>query len=154
MKIRLYEARMTKDDKVKLVTEKAVNYESGTLNEPGKVTDMLRELLKIEDMAEEYCYMIALNNAYKVIGVFFISKGTVNASLVTPRELYIRALLVGAVQIILCHNHPCGSAVPSEEDINVTNRIRKAGNLVGIKLTDHIIIGGGSYYSFREAEML
>lgn len=149
MKINFYEARMPKNDRVRLVTEKAVNYESGTLNNPDKVTNMLHELLKIDDMAEEYCFMTALNNIYKVLGVFFISKDTVNALLITPRELYIRALLVGAVQIILCHNHPLGSSAPSEEDISVTNQIKKAGDLIGMKLTDHIIIGSDSYYSFK-----
>lgn len=84
----------------------------------------------------------------------FISKGTVNATLITPRELYIRALLTGAVQVILCHNHPSGNVMPSDEDIEVTNRVKKAGDLVEVKLADHIIIAGDSYYSFKEDDRL
>ena len=108
----------------------------------------------MEQMAEEHCYMIAMNSFCKVLGVFFISKGTVNVSLITPREIYIRALLSGAVQIILCHNHPSGNAMPSEQDIAITKKIKEAGEMININLADHIIIGSDSYLSFKEAKIL
>lgn len=101
MRINFYEAMLSEDDRTKLVKEKGLNYEAEKLNNPEDIVLMMRRLLHMEQMAEEYCYMIAMNSSCKVLGIFFISKGTVNVSLITPREIYIRALLSGAVQIIL-----------------------------------------------------
>lgn len=154
MRINFYEAMLSDDNRIMLVKEKAVNYAAGKLNDPEDIVLMMRRLLHMEQMAEEYCYMIAMNSACKVLGVFLISKGTVNISLVTPRELYIRALLAGAVQIVLCHNHPSGNAIPSEQDIAITRKIKEAGELININLADHIIIGSDSYLSFKEAKIL
>lgn len=154
MRINFYEAVLSEDDRTLLVKERAVNYEAGKLNNPEDIVLMMRRLLHMEKMAEEYCYMIAMNSSCKVLGIFLISKGTANVSLVTPREVYIRALLSGAVQIVLCHNHPSGNAVPSEQDIAITRKIKEAGELININLADHIIIGSDSYLSFKEAEIL
>lgn len=154
MRINFYEARLSEDDRIILVKDKAVNYKAEKLNAPDKIAKMMRELLHMGKMAEEYCYMIALSSACRILGIFFISKGTVNATLITPRELYIWALLAGAVHVILCHNHPSGNVMPSDEDIEVTNRVKKAGDLVEVKLVDHIIIAGDSYYSFKEDDRL
>lgn len=154
MRINFYEARLSEDNRTMLVKEKGVNYDSGKLNSPEDIALMMRKLLHVEQMAEEHCYMIAMNSSCKVLGVFFISKGTVNVSLVTPRELYIRALLAGAVQIVLCHNHPSGNAIPSEQDIAITQKIKEAGEMININLADHIIIGSNSYLSFKEAKIL
>lgn len=154
MRINFYEARLSEDNRTMLVKEKGVNYDSGKLNSPEDIALMMRKLLHVEQMAEEHCYMIAMNSSCKVLGVFFISKGTVNVSLVTPRELYIRALLAGAVQIVLCHNHPSGNAIPSEQDIAITQKIKEAGEMININLADHIIIGNDSYLSFKEAKIL
>lgn len=154
MRINFYEARLSEDERIMLVKEKRVNYEAGKLNNPEDIVLMVRRLLHVEQMAEEHCYMIAMNSSCKVLGVFFISKGTVNVSLVTPRELYIRALLAGAVQIVLCHNHPSGNAIPSEQDIAITQKIKEAGEMININLADHIIIGSNSYLSFKEAKIL
>lgn len=76
--------------------------------------------------------------------------GTVNATLVSPRELFLEALKKNAVSIILLHNHPSGDPTPSQEDILLTQRVRKAGNLIGIELLDHIIIGDNRYISLRK----
>lgn len=154
MRINFYEARLSEDNRTMLVKEKGVNYDAGKLNSPEDIVLMMRKLLHVEQMAEEHCYMIAMNSSCKVLGVFFISKGTVNVSLVTPRELYIRALLAGAVQIVLCHNHPSGNAIPSEQDIVITQKIKEAGEMININLADHIIIGSNSYLSFKEAKIL
>lgn len=80
-----------------------------------------------------------------------ISRGTLTASLVHPREVFGPAIRMGAAAIILAHNHPSGDTTPSEEDQTVTKRIHEAGMLLGVPLLDHVIIGaGGSYASFRE----
>ena len=94
--------------------------------------------------------MLALNTKSVLIDDFLISEGTVNASIASPREIFLEALRVKAVSIILIHNHPSGDDKPSREDILVTNKIREAGEIIGINLIDHIIIGDNSYFSFKE----
>lgn len=154
MRINFYEARLSEDDRTMLVKEKGMDYEAGRLNSPAEIALMMRRLLHMEQMAEEHCYMIAMNNCCKVLGIFLISKGTANASIISPREVYMRALLSGAVQIVLCHNHPSGNVEPSELDKVTTKRIKEAGEMVNIALIDHIIIGGDSYLSFKEQGLL
>ncbi len=110
-----------------------------------------------EDMRhlqQEHMKLLLLNTKNHLIGETNISKGTVNASIITPRELFIDALSKGAVSIILLHNHPSGDPTPSKEDILITKRISEAGRIIGIELLDHIIIGNNSYLSFCEKELL
>ncbi len=107
----------------------------------------------MEDMRhaqQEHMKLLLLNTKSKLIGEINLSKGTVNATLLSPRELFIEALAHGAVAIILIHNHPSGDPTPSKEDILITKRIHEAGQLLGIDLLDHIIIGNQIYTSFRE----
>ena len=98
--------------------------------------------------------LLMLNTKARLIGETDISKGTVNASLVSPRELFIEALQKNAVSIILLHNHPSGDPTPSKEDILITKRIKEAGNLIGIELLDHIIIGNNCYTSLAEQNLV
>lgn len=95
-----------------------------------------------------------LNSKSKLIGETDISKGTVNASLITPRELFIEALQKNAVSIVILHNHPSGDPTPSRNDMLTTKRIMDAGKLIGIELLDHVIIGNNCYVSFRESGIL
>ena len=154
MRINFYDARITDNDRTVLVKEKGINYETLNMNNPQKIFMMLRTLLHMDELAEEHCYMIALNSSCRILGVFFLSKGTVSASLVSPREVFMRAMLIGAVQIILCHNHPSGNAVPSESDLQLTEHIKEAGKLLNIPLADHIIISKDRYLSFKEENLL
>lgn len=152
MRINFYDTRLSDDGRTILVKEKAVNYDIEKADNPKDIVLMMQTLLHMDKLAEEHSYMLGLNNACKIIGIFFISKGTVNGSLMSARELYIRALIIGASMIIVCHNHPSGNAYASDSDIATTNKIREAGELLGIRLIDHIIIGDG-YYSFNENGM-
>ena len=107
----------------------------------------------MEDMRhlkQEELKLLMLNTKSKLLGETRISKGTVNMSVISPRELFIEALQKDAVMIILLHNHPSGDPEPSREDILVTKKIAKAGELIGITLIDHIIIGDRSYVSLAE----
>lgn len=111
----------------------------------------------MEDMrhrTQEHMKLLMLNTKAKLLGETTISKGTVNASLLTPRELFIEALQKNAVSIILLHNHPSGDPTPSREDLLITKRIKEAGSLIGIELLDHIIIGNNCYISFAEQELI
>ena len=103
---------------------------------------------------QEHMKLLMLNTKARLIGETDISKGTVNASLVSPRELFIEALQKNAVSIILLHNHPSGDPTPSKEDILITKRIKEAGNLIGIELLDHIIIGNNCYTSLAEKNLV
>lgn len=119
---------------------------------PSSIAKYYMEDLRHE--RQEILKLLMLNSKSALIGESNISKGTVNASLITPRELFIEALQKNAVSIILLHNHPSGDPSPSQEDILVTERIRQAGELIGIRLLDHIIIGNNCYISFSEQELL
>lgn len=159
MRINFYGTRISEDGRTILVKEKSVNY--GMLSDSmGKVKNakdtvrMMNELLYMDRLAEEYCYMTAFNISCRVIGIFFISKGTVSASMISSREIYMNALLVGAVMIIICHNHPSGSVQASLTDIETTVRLKKSGELMGVQLADHIIIGSNGYFSFSESGLL
>lgn len=135
-----------------LVKEKAINYNSpyNAINSPMAVFDIMKNVFNLNVRAEEYMYMIAMNNKAKPIAFFQVGQGTVNSCLMPVREIYIRALLSGATQIILVHNHPSGDTAPSREDINATKTAKEAGQLIGVELTDHIIIGYNNYLSLRE----
>lgn len=118
------------------------------VNTPAKVDDFVRHVLKLHQMTEEYLYMIACNIKSEILGIFEISHGTVKEASASPREIYMKALLLGAYGVILIHNHPSQDVTPSSIDLSVTKQIRDAGVLIGIELMDHIIIGNG-YYSMR-----
>lgn len=134
-----------------LKRERAVQVDSSFFDSPEKVYNLAKDL-ELLRAAEEYVYMLTLDNKNKATGLFEISHGTVNVSLLSPREIYIRALLAGATNIILFHNHPSGDVTPSKDDILATKRIKAAGELLGVELLDHLIVGD-KYYSFREEQM-
>ena len=97
---------------------------------------------------------VGINDKANLIKEKVMSKGTVNASLLSPREIFCEALKEGAVNIILLHNHPSGEINPSKMDISCTTKIKEAGDIIGIKLLDHIIIGDNKYLSFREQNIV
>ena len=154
MRINFYDARVAEDFRTVLVKEKGINYECSKMNNPEEISRMAQILLQLDRLAEEHVYMMALNNSYKVLGLFLITKGTVSSSIVSPREIFLRAALIGAVQIILIHNHPSGDTTPSDCDIELTKRLKAGGELLNICLVDHIIIGHNFYLSFKEKGLL
>ena len=105
--------------------------------------------MRIHEDPEEYMYMICMNTKNRIIGIFEISHGSVNVSIVTPREVFQKALLANAVSIILMHNHPSGDCTPSREDVEVTKKLVEAGKLIGISVLDHIIVGD-NYSSLKD----
>lgn len=99
---------------------------------------------------QEYFYCVYLDNSKKVLDVKLLFIGTINGSLVHPREVFKEALLLSASSIICIHNHPSGNIVPSQDDLDLTNRLVQGGLLIGIRVIDHIIVGENNYYSFME----
>lgn len=131
---------------------KASYQDTVCFTDPKTIAQYYMEDLRHEK--QEHMKLLMLNSKAKLLGETTISKGTVNASLVTPRELFIEALQKNAVSIIILHNHPSGDPSPSREDMLTTKRIQDSGALIGIELLDHIIIGNNCYISFREEGML
>ena len=156
MRINFYDTRV-EDYRTVLVKEKSVNYvcETEKTCSPASIVKLMNDVSNLNKLGEEHAYMIALNNQARILGIFFISKGTVNHTLISGREIFMRALLVGASFIILCHNHPMsGNPKPSNMDIEVTEKIKELGLLLGVPVADHIIIGADGYYSFMEKGLM
>ena len=120
--------------------------------EPEQVAAYYQEDLR--HMEQEQFFLMMFNTRQMLIGERMMSKGTVNASLAGTREIFIEALRYQAVSLILVHNHPSGDPEPSKEDILLTERVRKAGELMGIRLLDHIVIGDSAYVSMKERGLL
>ena len=146
-----YKTKLTENKRVTLEKEVSMNHPtlSYAIKSPEDAVGIGKEFMAIHEEPEEYMYMICMNTKNKIIGVFEISHGTANSSLVRPREVFQKALLANAVSIILMHNHPSGDPTPSREDIDVTKRIVEAGNVVGVSVLDHIIVGDG-YVSLKQ----
>lgn len=119
---------------------------------PETIADYYMERLRHEETESLVCMMLDTKNG--LISEEMLSKGTVNYAVVSTRELFVAALRCRAVSIILLHNHPSGDPTPSEEDIRLTHRVYRAGQLVGITLLDHIIIGDNCFVSFNECGIL
>lgn len=151
MIISQYELRL-KDQQPYLVKENTVRGE-GSLQNPQKIYEFMCQNYHLSEMAEEHSYMIAQNANCVPVGIFFMSKGTATNTLLNPREIYIRLLLSGATGFVLVHNHPSGNVTPSRDDMLCTERIKKVGDMIGIQLLDHIIVGNG-FCSFQEKGIL
>jgi DNA repair protein RadC len=100
--------------------------------------------------AKEHFIALLLSTKNHVIAQAIISVGSLNASIVHPRELFREAISHSAAAVILVHNHPSGDPTPSQEDICLTKQLIEAGNLLNISVLDHVIIGDGKYVSFKE----
>ena len=99
---------------------------------------------------QEHFYCLYLNNHNKVLKDKLLFLGTMNHSLVHPREIFKEAYLIGASAIICVHNHPSGNILPSIDDKMITKKLKEVGELLGIKILDHVIVGEDTYYSFLE----
>ena len=141
--------------RLELVKEESHKYEVETrISCPKDIYEVLTKVCRIQCNAEEVFILITLNIKNIVTGYFEVHRGTINTSLAHPREVFKRALLNNASDIIVAHNHPSGDPNPSKEDIQITERLKEAGNLLGINLLDHIIVGEDKYISLKEKGVL
>lgn len=122
------------------------------LNDASTIAAYYMERMRHE--TKENLLLSMFDSNSKLIGDQTISVGTCNASLISPREVFLQALDRQAVYVVLLHNHPSGNPNPSEEDILVTKRIKECGKLLDVPLMDHIIVGDNCYYSFHENDIL
>lgn len=118
------------------------------------VADFLKNCMKIGNKDRECFIVISLNAKGNVTGVAVESTGCLTSSIVHPREIFKQAILSNACSVILAHNHPSGDVTPSADDIQTTGRLEKAGEILGIRVLDHVIVGGESHYSFKKGGLI
>lgn len=105
-----------------------------------------REMCAAAD--REHFWAVLVNTKHRVTGIEEVARGSLSCTIVHPREVYKAAVIANAAAIVLVHNHPSGDPTPSREDIEITRRLRDAGELLGIPVLDHVIVGGDRYVSF------
>ena len=126
--------------------------EKFSIKSPESIADIFMEEMRYK--SREIVKLLLLDTKNNIITDVMVSEGSLNASIVHPREVFLEAIKRGANSIILVHNHPSGDPTPSHEDHKITKRIQESGRLLGIELIDHIIIGDGKYCSFKEMQYI
>ena len=112
--------------------------------------DIFKEVRHYSSREQEHLIVVMLNGAHEVIGTIVATIGLLNRTIVHPREVFADAIRNRAAAVAVAHNHPSGNTEPSNEDIEVTERLKKAGDLLGIRVIDHIVFTDAKYYSFLE----
>lgn len=136
----------------KRVNEKIPSLNNITFNNSSVVYEYFKN--KFKDKKQEYFYCIYLDNAKKIIKEKLLFIGTINYSIVHPREVFKEAYMLSASAIICVHNHPSNNLSPSANDIEITKRLIEIGSILDIKIVDHLIIGSNAYYSFLENDLI
>lgn len=121
------------------------------INSPAEVASFVRSVLT--DNSREHFVALYLDGQNQVSAYSIVSIGSANYAPVSPREVFQRAILTGAVSIVLAHNHPSGSTIPSSDDRAVTIRLRECGELLGIKILDHVIVTNSEFHSMKEDDV-
>lgn len=133
---------------LKLVKESSILYKERSVRSPEDGYKLLKQFL--EDADREHFIVVSLNTKNQPVSINVCHIGSLNASIVHPREVMKSAILSNAASIIVGHNHPSGRVEPSKEDIEVTKRLVEAGKIIGIDVLDHIIVGDETYTSLKE----
>ena len=132
------------------VSTQTLDYKSKELTDPEKVYRLIKS--KLKDYHREHFYIIALNSRNHSISE--VSVGSLNASVVHPREVFSEAIKNKAASVIFIHNHPSGDPEPSEDDLEITKRLVESGKILGIEVVDHIIVTKDKFFSFKEKKLL
>ena len=117
-------------------------------------SDAVNVMLKWASKPQEHFMVMSLDGGHKVIKTRVITKGLINRTLVHPREVFRGAIKDNSAAVIIGHNHPSGRLDPSPEDNEITDRMKQAGNIIGIPVLDHIIVSKDGYYSYQEEGMI
>lgn len=133
---------------IQMVRERKLLYNGSRLTSPEQAAEAFCALIGNPD--REYFVCMLLDGKNRISGIHTVSQGSLNQSIVHPRETFKAAILANSAAIILAHNHPTGDLTPSREDIEITRRLKEAGDLLGIRILDHVIIDTetGSHKSF------
>ena len=138
--------------KIKMEKVKSMLVESKNVSSPKDVYKIVKEYL--DGVDREHLVLLTLDTKNKITSINTVSIGSLNSSIVHPREVFKTAILSNASSIILSHNHPSGDVTPSNEDISITTRIKEGGRILGIEVLDHVIIGDDKYSSLKEKGVL
>ena len=133
---------------IKMVKDSSFLYQIRTISSPNDAYEMIHE--QLQDSDREQFIITCLNTKNEPTNILVVSVGTLNKAIVHPKEVFKTAILSNAASIMAFHNHPSGETTPSQQDIQLTNRLYEAGELLGIKLLDHLIIGDGTFTSLKE----
>lgn len=137
---------------IKMVREATLLYDIRKINSPCDAVELGKRFL--DDSDREQLLLCCLDTKNQPVSLNVVSVGSLNSSIVHPREVFKAAILCNAASVILYHNHPSGDPSPSSEDISITTRLKECGKLLGIELIDHIIIGDERYSSLKERGIL
>jgi len=137
---------------LKVVRESSLLYKPRKIQGPEDAFELVRSFL--EDADREMFTVIYLNTKNEPTAIHTVSVGTLNSSLVHPREVFKAAVMVNAASLILAHNHPSNDVQPSREDIEITRKLVDAGNILGVQVLDHIVVGSGRFRSMKNAGIL
>ena len=137
---------------IKMVKESSFLYQTRQILSPKDAYEMIKE--QLEGLDREQFIIACLNTKNEPTNITVVSVGSLNKAIVHPREVFKTAILSNAASIMAFHNHPSGETTPSQQDIQLTNRLYEAGELLGIKLLDHLIIGDGTFTSLKEKDYL
>lgn len=150
-----YKMELNKEGLPVLVKEKETDYgnQEIKINTPQKIVSLINKAVNLENQAEEHLYIIACDIHFKPKGIFEVTHGSVSQSVFSPREIFQRALMVGASNIAMIHNHPSGDITPSNADNKAYQMLKDAGKIMKINVVDSIIIGKDKYYSYTEEEV-
>jgi len=135
------------DYKIMLVRDSNITADKKRISHPNDVVNVFQTYL--EGLDREHFCIAMLDRKNNILGINTVSIGSISASIVHPREVFKPAIIIGASSIILCHNHPSGDTMPSNEDITITRKLVEGGKLLNIEILDHVIIGD-NYYSMKE----
>ncbi len=135
---------------VQLVREKILSDVAEVISSTADAGGLFQRLMNRLD--REVMALLTMDSQNRPINISVVSMGTLNSSLIHPREVFKTVILSNAAKFIIAHNHPSGDVVPSAEDVKITKRLQEAGKLMGVDMIDHIIVGHGEYYSFQENE--
>lgn len=148
VRINLYSVRQFKEDGGLYDVKRTVTH-------PTDVVNAAKAVLGLSELAQEKFGIITLNTKNDIVGMHVLSIGSLNATIVHPREVFKAAILNNAASLICFHNHPSGDPSPSQADIEMTLRLVEAGTLMGIEVLDHVIVGDGDRYcSLKETGVM
>lgn len=123
-----------------------------SINNPESIANLFMEEMRY--YKKEFFKVLLLNSKGEIISIEKTSIGDLNSTIVHPREIFSTPIRRSAAAVVFVHNHPSGNPIPSQEDIDVTNRLIEAGKILGIKVLDHIVIGDGTYVSFKDKQLI
>lgn len=133
---------------IKMVRESSILYSNRKISSPSDAIELFKKFLYESD--REQFIVCCMDTKNQPTSINVVSVGTLNSSLVHPREVFKSAILGNSSSIIVAHNHPSGDPSPSKEDIDITERLKEAGKIIGINILDHIIIGDNRHISLKE----